>query len=147
VNAGGKRFLLVAVIAFVAALAGVFAGRLIYEQRLESESELHALLHRQLSLDATQEAKIEAIEKSFAARRKVLDLEMRSANASLAAAIEAEHGYGPRVTVAVDQVHHVMGEMQKDTLRHIFAMRAVLTPEQAAKFDRTVVQALAPDKR
>lgn len=144
---GGKRLALVAVVAFVAALAGVFAGRLIYEQRHESESELHAVLHRQLSLDAAQEAKIEAIEKSFAARRDVLDLEMKAANARLAAAIEAEHGYGPQVTAAVDQVHYIMGEMQKDTLRHIFAMRAVLTPEQAAKFDRTVVQALAPDRR
>jgi hypothetical protein len=70
---------------------------------------------------------------------------MRAANAHLAAAIEAEHGYGPEVTAAIDHTHQVMGEMQKETLEHLFAMRAVLKPDQAAVFDRTVVKALTPE--
>lgn len=141
----GKLFVAMALVAFVAALAGVFAGRLIFDRPEHSETELHALLHSQLSIDAAQETKIEAIESRFAVHRTALDLEMRAANARLAAAIEAEHGYGPQVTLAVDHIHVVMGEMQKDTLRHIFAMRAVLTPDQAAKFDRSVVKALVPE--
>ena len=35
-----------------------------------------------------------------------------------------------------------MGEMQKITLEHIFAMRSVLRPDQAARFDAAVVKAL-----
>ena len=70
---------------------------------------------------------------------------MRAANAHLAAAMQTEHGYGPEVTAAIDHTHMVMGEMQKETLEHLFAMRAVLRPEQAAKFDRTVTRALSPE--
>src|SRR3546814_12728085 len=35
-----------------------------------------------------------------------------------------------------------MGELQNETLEHIFAMRAVLKPDQAAKFDAAVTKAL-----
>lgn len=142
-----KRLLLIAVIAFVAAAAGVFAARTYVDAPRKSESELHALLHDQLSLDANQTAKIEALEARHATRRKALELEMRAANARLAEAIDAEHGYGPQVTAAVDHVHHVMGEMQKEVLEHLFAMRAVLNPEQASIFDRTVVKALTAEAR
>ena len=69
-------------------------------------------------------------------------------NARLAQAIAAEHGYGPQVAQAVDRTHHVMGALQKETLQHIFAMRAVLRPDQAAQFDSAVVKALTqPDRR
>lgn len=142
-----KRLLLIAVIAFVAAAAGVFAARTYVDAPRKSESELHALLHDQLSLDAAQTAKIEALEARHATRKKALELEMRAANARLAEAIDAEHGYGPQVTAAVDHVHHVMGEMQKEVLEHLFAMRAVLNPEQASIFDRTVVKALTAEAR
>ena len=62
--------------------------------------------------------------------------------ARLAQAIAAEHGYGPKVAQAVDRSHHVMGMLQKETLKHIFAMRAVLRPDQAAQFDAAVVKTL-----
>lgn len=142
-----SRLLLIAAVAFVAALGGVFAGRLIVQPQLQSESEVHAVLHKQLKLNAAQQASVEEIEQRYAVRRKALELEMRAANAHLAEAIEAEHGYGAQVTKAVDQTHQVMGAMQKETLEHLFAMRAVLTPEQAAMFDRTVIKALTADSR
>lgn len=142
-----KRLLLIAVIAFVAAAAGVFAARTFIDAPRKSESELHALLHHQLNLDASQTAKMEAVEARHATRRKALELEMLAANARLAEAIDAEHGYGPQVTAAVDHVHQVMGATQKEVLEHLFAMRAVLNPEQAIIFDRTVVKALTAETR
>src|SRR3546814_18695766 len=72
---------------------------------------------------------------------------MRAANVRLAQAIEAEHGYGPRVTEAIDETHEVMGTLQKETLQHLFAMRGVLNPDQAEMFDKRVVKALTPDER
>lgn len=141
----GKRLALIALVAFVAAMAGTFAGRMLLAPEKQTETELHALLHNDLNLDSSQKAKIEAIEERFAPRRKALELEMRAANAHLAAAMQTEHGYGPDVTAAIDHTHMVMGEMQKETLEHLFAMRAVLNPDQAAKFDRTVTKALSPE--
>lgn len=141
------RIGLIALIAFIAAVVGVYAARTFSEQPRKSESELHSFLHGELKLDTRQEAKVEAIEARFAVRKKVLELDMRAANARLAQAIEAEHGYGPRVTAAVDHVHHVMGEMQKETLEHLFEMRAVMNPDQARRFDKTVVKALTVEAR
>lgn len=144
---GSRRLLLLALVAFAAAICGVFIGRVIADRPRASETELHALLHGKLELTAQQRVKIDAIEARFAVRRKALDLEMRAANARLAEAIESEHGYGPKVTAAIDQSHAAMGELQKETLEHLFAMRAVLGPEQAKMFDSTVVKALTADAR
>ena len=95
------RLILIALVAFAAALGGTYAGRVLFAPERQSETELHALLHSELELDVAQEAKIEAIEQRFATRRKALELEMRAANAHLAEAMEVEHGYGPQVTAAI----------------------------------------------
>ncbi|KQZ61648.1 heavy metal resistance protein [Sphingopyxis sp. Root1497] len=142
-----RRLVLFGLVAFIAALAGVLAGRLIVETPRASETELHSLLHSQLKLSPAQKVKLDRIEAKFALRRDALELDMRAANIRLAQAIEAEHGYGPRVTEAIDETHRVMGELQKETLQHLFAMRVVLDREQAAMFDKTVVKALTADAR
>lgn len=144
-NVGARRTWLLAAVVFLAALAGVLIGRGISDQRPEQPSALHEFLHDELDLDAGQLARIEGLEKQFAIRKRALELELRADNARLAAAIEAEHGYGPRVTAEIDRSHQAMGELQKETLSHIFAMRAVLRPDQAEKFDRAVVKALTAD--
>lgn len=142
-----RRVLLLALIAFVAALGGVAAGRFLLPAAQPAGGELHALLHSGLDLDAGQHAQIEALERQFALRKQALEMTLRSENARLAAAIESEHSAGPQVRAAVDHIHIAMGEMQKETLAHIFAMRAVLRPDQAAKFDKAVVKALTAETR
>ncbi len=140
-----RRLLVLAAVAFLAALAGVLIGRGISERAPEQSSALHELLHDELGLDAQQLARIEQLEVTFATRRRALEAEIRAENARLAAAIQAERGYGPRVTAEIERSHQVMGELQKATLGHIFAMRTVLRPDQAEKFDRAVVRALTAD--
>ncbi|QNO26301.1 periplasmic heavy metal sensor [Sphingopyxis sp. OPL5] len=142
-----RRLLIIGLIAFLAAVAGVFVGRILVDAPRANETELHALLHRELKLSADQEKRIHLIEARFAARRDALELEMRAANIRLAQAIDAEHGYGPQVTQAIDETHEVMGDLQKETLQHLFAMRGVLDREQAAMFDKRVVKALTADAR
>ena len=137
-----SRYLLVILIAFGAALAGVFVGRSYIVPPPPVESELHHLLHEKLDLDSAQETKIEALEAQFAIQRQALELELRADNARLAQAIQTERGYGPQVSAAIDRSHQAMGELQKATLEHIFAMRSVLRPAQAAQFDAAVVTAL-----
>lgn len=142
-----RRVAILGFIAFVAAVVGVFVGRMLVDAPKPNETELHALLHSELTLSDAQEKRLRAIEGRFAGRREALELEMRAANIRLAQAIEAEHGYGPRVTKAIDETHEVMGELQKETLRHLFAMRSVLDRDQAEMFDKVVVKALTADAR
>src|SRR3546814_5102795 len=100
-----RRLLLVGLIAFAAAIAGVFVGRIVSDAPRASETELHALLHGQLDMTTEQQAKLERIEADFAGRRRALELEMRAANVRSAQAIEDEHGSGARVTEASDHTH------------------------------------------
>ena len=142
-----RQTALVVALVFVAAIAGVVIGRQILAPAHPAGSELHAVLHDQLSLDEAQERRLHALEQSFATRRQALEQEMRAENAQLAEAIAAEHGNGPRVAAAVDASHRTMGTLQKETLVHIFAMRALLRPDQAARFDAAVTRALTEDAR
>ena len=144
---GARRLALLAAIGFVFAIIGVLVGREFVAPAKPVETELHDILHRDLDLNASQSAQIEEIEKRFAVRRHALELELRADNARLAAAIEAERGYGPEVSAAIDRSHQAMGQLQKETLEHIVAMRRVLTPAQAAKFDEAIVKALTGKER
>lgn len=136
------RLAIVAAVAFIAAVGGVFAGRALVTRLAPPETELHAILHERLELDAAQRVQIGALEQQFAARKQALEQELRADNARLARAITAEHGYGPGVQAAVDRSHQAMGELQKETLQHVFRVRSVLRPEQARRFDAAAVKAL-----
>jgi hypothetical protein len=134
---------LIAVVAFLSAIAGTFAGRALFADRAGSDgTALHRLLHEKLDLDAGQQAALDRLEARFATRRQALEMEMRADNARLAEAIEAEHGNGPQVAAAIDRSHRAMGELQKETVAHVFAMRKLLRPDQAERFDKAVVKAL-----
>ncbi|MBA4759651.1 periplasmic heavy metal sensor [Sphingosinicella sp.] len=139
-NAG--RYLLVALISAAVALGTLWASRSLLAPQGHSGGELHAFVHQQLDLDREQEARIEALEVRFASRRAELEATLGQANAELARAMASEHQYGPRVAAAVDHAHMAMGDLQKATLEHVFAMRALLRPDQAVRFDRAVDKAL-----
>ena len=140
------RLILCVVAAFLAAIGGVFAGRALLPAPEQPGAELHEVLHHRLALDVDQERRLEALERRFAVRRRALEGELRAENARLARAIEAEQGNGPGVAAAVDRSHATMGELQKATLAHIFAMRQLLRPDQTTEFDRAVVKALTDDQ-
>lgn len=137
-----QRTLLIAAIAFVAAIGGVVIGRAVVSHAPPAGTQLHRLLRDKLDLSEAQHAQIGALEQRFAVRKQTLEFELRADNAKLASAIETEHGYGPQVSATIDHSHMVMGQLQKETLEHVFAMRALLNPAQAAQFDRVVVKAL-----
>lgn len=134
-------------LAFVAALAGVGVGRVIWPTPKAPGTQLHHLLHDQLDLDAAQSARLTVLESSYALRRAALEAEMRADNARLAAAIEAEHGYGPQVAAAVNASHVAMGDLQKATLAHVFAMRQILRADQVRRFDAAVAGSLTDTAR
>lgn len=110
----------------------------------QPDQGLDAVVHHQLGLTADQNTRIEVMEHDFAARRKGFETEMEAANRDLAQALSRQHAYGPDAQHAIERFHGAMGGLQEATIQHILSMRGVLTPDQAAKFDATVSQALAP---
>lgn len=134
--------LLALALGFGGALGGAMVGRMVPPHAAQDETALHRLLHDELALDAAQQARIAAMNNDFARQKAALVAQQRAANADLAEALRDEHTYGPRVAAAVDRSHHAMGALQKATLEHIFAMRAVLRPDQAARYDQGLARLL-----
>lgn len=134
------RYVLVAVLSAAIALAASHFARGLLPTK--HGSELHQLMHDRLDLTAAQQAKIDQLEEDFSNTRTALDAQLRESNLALARAIEAEQKIGPKVSAAVDASHMAMGDLQKATLAHVFAMRSVLTPSQQTVFDREIARAL-----
>jgi Spy/CpxP family protein refolding chaperone len=108
---------------------------------------LHDMVHKDLDLSPEQSRKLEAIEESYAAERTRLEGEVRAANRELALAIQKGKKDSPELDAAIDHLHMAMGALQKATITHVFDMRAVLTPEQAKKFDAEITAALTEEGR
>ncbi len=126
---------------------GAWGGAQYVMHKVRQPTSLHELVHEKLGLSTEQHARLAGIERDHDAKRQRLEAEMRAANAELAQAFLQHHAYTPQVQAAIDRFHHAMGELQKETMVHTLAMRAVLTPEQAAKFDDTVVRSLTQEAR
>jgi nickel and cobalt resistance protein CnrR len=144
---GWRGLLVTVLLTLAAAFVGVWAGARYLGSDNSGGMSLHEMVHEELDLSAEQDARLDAIEADFAVERRRLELELKTANAELAAAIRAEKRNGPQVAAAIDHFHDTMGRLQKLTVEHVFAMRGVLTPAQAAEFDRTVAEALTAEAR
>lgn len=141
---GLKSTLVTAVLAAAVGAAAAW-GAMTIQARQDRPADLHHLVHERLDLSSEQDRRLDEIEAAFAERRAPLEAEVRQANAELSAAIAASQGETPEVQAAVDHFHTAMGDLQMATIRHVFEMRAVLTPRQAEEFDRAVVETLRAD--
>ncbi|WP_303832171.1 periplasmic heavy metal sensor [Asticcacaulis taihuensis] len=130
-------------LSIVGAILGAWGGAQYVLRTMHHNPPLHEIVHKKLNLTQAQQKQIEALEADHGLKEHALEAEMRAANLQLAQAYKTDPTYTANVQAAVDRCHMVMGEMQKETIRHVMAMRAVLTPQQAKEFDDTVIQALS----
>jgi nickel and cobalt resistance protein CnrR len=121
------------VVALVAAAACYVSARMFGPLRPQPGVSGHEWIHKQLGLSPEEKKALEPIESKFAERKGNLSGEIRSANKELAEAIKQDQADSPRVSTAVERIHHAQGELQKATLEHVFEMKEVLTPEQYQK--------------
>ena len=142
-----RSILLTLVLSVMGAAVGAWGGAEYVMHRAPAAQSLHDVVHEKLHLTAEQKGRMEGLERDHATRRHAFEAEMRAANADLAQAFQEQHAYTPQVQAAIDRFHHAMGGLQKETIVHVLAMRSVLTPEQTAQFDQTVVQSLTEDQR
>ena len=142
-----RSLLLTLVLSVVGAAVGAWGGAEYVMHRAHAAPSLHDVVHEKLHLTPQQKVRMEGLERDHATRRHAFEAEMRAANADLAQAFQEQHAYTPQVQAAIDRFHHAMGGLQKETIVHVLAMRSVLTPEQTAQFDQTVVKSLTEDGR
>lgn len=132
----------VVVLTLLAGAAGFWAG-MTYTARHVHSAGLDDILHRDLGLTPDQEKQIAGLESKFARDRAELEGRMRAANRELASALDSEHTFGDPAKKAITQFHMAMAALQEQTILHVLEMRAILTPEQAKRFDATVGRSLS----
>lgn len=146
-NPARRAIIATIILAFVAGIGGAFLGVRLLAPDVSQDNALHELLHSKLDLSKAQDDNIAKEETRFAFVRSQLEAEVHAANIQLANAIQTSKQDGPEVQAAIEDVHIALGRYQKETVSHIFRMRAVLTEEQARIFDRSVSQALKQEQR
>lgn len=142
---GAGRVLPVLALTVLSAGAGGWLGVRYGLSHARAPTSLNHLLHHEIQLDASQRSQLAAMEADYAAQRSALEQQARAANRDLAAALLTEHQYGPQAEQAIDHFSAAMKALQVATVMHVMAMRRVLTPQQAKKFDDTVTAALDSD--
>lgn len=144
----GLRNLLITIALVVVAAGGGawLCARYVVTHHAKGPS-LHDMVHKSLDLTPEQSRRLDAIEKTYAVDRARLEDEVRAANRELATAIRKGEKDSPELNMAIDHLHMAMGALQKATIGHVFDMRAVLTPQQAKKFDAEITSALTQEER
>ena len=139
-----KTLVVGAIVTALVCVIGGWAGVQYGLQRAQ-QSGVHEILHHELGLSAEQESRISEMERQFAESRRNLETEMRAANRDLADALQKDHTFGPAAKQAIERYHAAMGMLQEHTIIHVLAMRQVLTPQQAERFDKMVSDALVSE--
>lgn len=144
---GLRNLLITIALVVIAAGAGAWLCAHYVVSHHAQGSSLHDMVHKDLDLTQDQTRRLEAIEAKFAVERARLEGEIRAANRELASAIQKGQKDSPELAAAIDHLHMAMGALQKATIAHVFDMRAVLTPDQAKKFDAEITSALTQEER
>lgn len=133
----------------VTAVAGGLAGWAGAEYGLHrgvQQDDLDAVLHHDLGLTSDQESQIAKLESSFTKDRLTYQTEMQAANRELARALTAPSPDNPDIESAIQRFHIAMAALQVRTVKHVLAMRSVLTPQQAKVFDATIHKTLGANR-
>lgn len=131
------------VLTLLTAVLGGWVGVNYGLRQARAPQQLDPLLHSGLQLSTAQDEQLATLEADFATKRATFEAEMRAANRDIAAAITVRHQYDEDAQGAIERLHRAMIELQKATVQHVIAMRALLSGDQVEQFDRTVDQALA----
>jgi Spy/CpxP family protein refolding chaperone len=121
------------IVALVAAAACFLSARVFGPLGPQRGVSGHEWIHKQLDLTSDEQRVLEPIETRFVERRRILMGEIRTADNELAEAIKQDQADSPRISAAVERIHHAQGKLQEATLEHVFEMKRVLTPEQYQK--------------
>jgi len=144
---GNGLLILSSLFGAVIGIGGAAGLAFLWHGPAHRDSDLHQMLHQAVPLDAQEQAALDAKERAFAKRRAEIENQLRAANAHLAEAIAANPSWSPQVEAATRQVEQAAANLQRETLVHVFEMRAGLKPEHRATYDQVLIGALKRGSR
>ncbi|MFT3904688.1 MAG: periplasmic heavy metal sensor [Steroidobacteraceae bacterium] len=147
-----RHLLLTVALAGAAGFGGVWFGTRQLGSTAPPPDPLPAVLSKMArnglqGLTDKQRTAISDIETHYLAERNKVRYQITNANYDLANALGEEMSFGPKTQASIQQLETTVGQLQKDTVLYVLALREVLTPDQKAVFDEKVVATLMTDPR
>jgi nickel and cobalt resistance protein CnrR len=137
-----RRFAITLLLVVAAAIGGAWIGGRIFTPKPPAHMELHEQLYSALNLSEEQRKKFEVLDQNNSKEEAYQRERLRIANRNLANLLEHEDTYNENVDAAIVEIHTAMNNLQVLTIKHLYAMRELLTPEQRTEFDRLVADTL-----
>ncbi len=137
-----RRLAITLLLVVAAAIGGAWIGGRIFSPPAAQHTEFHQQLYAALDLTAEQRQALEALDRENSKEETYQREALRIANRNLANLLEHEDAYNENVDAAIVEIHTAMNNLQVLTIKHIYAMREILTPEQRTEFDRLVADTL-----
>jgi nickel and cobalt resistance protein CnrR len=137
-----RRLVLTLLLVVAAAIGGAWIGGRIFSPPPPQHTEFHQQLYEVLDLTTEQRQRLEALDRDNSKEETYQREALRIANRNLANLLEHEDAYNENIEAAIVEIHTAMNNLQVLTIKHIYAMREILTPEQRTEFDRLVADTL-----
>ena len=138
-----QTFLAMLLATVLAAAYAGWAGVQYGLNRTVQDANLYIVIDRDLQLTTEQHRRMQALEANFAMTRRDLEEEMRATNKELAEIIAQHHRYDDQARKTVERLAATFGMLQEKTIEHLLAIRTLLTPSQARRFDEEMSNVLA----
>lgn len=123
-------------------VAGAWVGARLFHSSHHTHKEFHHELFSELRLNAQQQKLLDAEEARHAIEEKTLRRNLSSANHAFADALASETAYDEDVDNAIIRVHEATLDLQRSSVRHLYAMREIFNDSQKEIFDRHVAETL-----
>lgn len=111
----------------------------------QKSRDFHQWLHDQLELTPEQEARLTPAEERFKTERARLQKALTTASGDLAHALGDPSKEPNELQPLITERHRLQGELQKLIMAHLLEKRALLTPEQQAKYRQWVHESIDHD--
>ncbi len=137
-----RRLALTLLLVIAAAIGGAWIGGRLFSPAPPTHEDFHEQLYNVLNLTTEQRESLDALEQRNNKEEAFQRESLRIANRNLANLLEHEDAYNEKVEDAIVEIHTAMNGLQVLTIKHLYAMREILTPEQRTEFDRLVAGTL-----
>jgi len=116
----------------------LFAGMSIYAQQGPEEQDQDRIPYRFLELTTDQQAQVEAIMIEFQESNKMKKLDAKEKEVQLEKLMVADKPDEKAIMAKVDEIMALRTDLRKASIKNKLEIRALLTPEQRAKFDARI---------
>jgi len=139
-----KKFIIILIAVFAAGLlSGIFIPDLLKRRNLSPSPS--KFLSNYLSLSEAQERKIESLNKSFHAKVQEIRAKLNQKTAELSELLGEPSPNREKIEAKINEITSLQAQLQRETINHLERIRAVLTPEQQAKFFSLIRKRLRPE--